>query len=135
MFAREYELIYIVRPDSPDEDLQKISDRTCKVITDASGTILDVDVWGKRKLAYEIEKFNKGHYTRVLFLTEPEVVAEVERTMRLDDTILRFLTVRLAERVDVDTRIAEYEQYKAEMASRVVESDEDDDFGDGDDLD
>jgi small subunit ribosomal protein S6 len=120
MYAREYELIYIVRPDSPDEDLQTIVDRTTGLIDKAEGTLLQVDVWGKRKLAYEIQKFNKGHYTLVRFLSEPEVVAEIERLLRIDDTILRYQTVKCSDRVHVESRITEYADEVAAAAARAA---------------
>jgi small subunit ribosomal protein S6 len=121
MFAREYELIYVIRPDVADEDTDKLVEKTSGIITDAGGSILQVDVWGKRKLAYEIQKFNKGHFTRLHFLADPTAVAELERILRIDDTTLRFLTVKLSDRVDVEARTAEVE---AELAAKASESSE-----------
>jgi len=119
MFAREYELIYVIRPDVADEETEKLVERTGKIITDAGGSILQVDSWGKRKLAYEIQKFNKGHFTRIHFLTDPTTVAELERILRIDDTTLRFLTVKLQDRVDVESRSAEV---AAELALKATDS-------------
>ncbi len=120
MFAREYELIYVIRPDVADEDTDKLVEKTSGIITDAGGSILQVDVWGKRKLAYEIQKFNKGHYTLVRFLSEPEVVAEIERLLRIDDTILRYQTVKCSDRVHVESRITEYADEVAAAAARAA---------------
>jgi len=106
MWAREYELIYIARPDLSDEELATIFDRTSGIITDREGHILTVDEWGKKKLAYEIRKYAKGHFVYVLFLGTPEMVDEVERTFRLDERLLRFLTVKLNDRVHVADRLA-----------------------------
>ncbi|MCO4771168.1 MAG: 30S ribosomal protein S6 [Deltaproteobacteria bacterium] len=106
MWAREYELIYIARPDLSDEELATIFDRTSKIITDREGHILTVDEWGKKKLAYEIKKYAKGHFVYVLFLGDPSIVDEVERTFRLDDGLLRFLTVKLGDRVHVADRLS-----------------------------
>jgi small subunit ribosomal protein S6 len=107
MYSREYELVYVVRPDVADADVEAIRERTSRIIGERKGHVLRVDDWGKRKLAYEIQKFNKGHYVLFNFLSDPEVVNEVERTLRIDDTILRFLTVKRGDRVEVDARIAE----------------------------
>jgi len=117
MYTREYELVYVVRPDLPDADVEAIRDRTQRIITDRSGHVLRVDDWGKRKLAYEIQKFNKGHYVLFDFLGESAIVTEIERTLRIDDTILRFLTVKRGDRVDVDVRIAEEETRRATQPS------------------
>ncbi len=106
MWAREYELIYIARPDLADEDLLKILDRTRGIITDRDGHILVEDEWGKKKLAYEIKKYAKGHFQYILFLGTPELVDEIERVMRIDDGCLRFLTVKVENRVNVADRLA-----------------------------
>ena len=107
MWAREYELIYIARPDLTDEELATIFDRTEKIITEREGHVLSVDEWGKKKLAYEIKKYAKGHFMYLLFLGDAAIVNEVERTMKIDDGLLRFLTVKVADRVLVADRLAE----------------------------
>ena len=112
MYAREYELTYIVRPDVSEEDVSTIQERTEKVITDRDGTLLKVDDWGVRKLAYDIQKFSKGHFVLLDFLGGAEAVDEAERTLRLDDKILRFLTVKLSDRVEVEARVSEMEALK-----------------------
>ena len=117
MFAREYEMIYIVRPDLEDGDISTIQERTEKVIEDQKGTLLKVDDWGKKKLAYEIQKFNKGHFVLINYLGNPEGVVEIERTLRIDDSILRFLTVKLGDRVDIDERVATEEARKIAAAA------------------
>jgi small subunit ribosomal protein S6 len=113
MFAREYELIWIVKPDVADEDVEAISTRTTKIVDERNGAVLDMDEWGKRKLAYEIQKFSKGHYMRMHFLAQPEDVAELERTLRIDDRILRFLSVKVVDRVLQEERANEFAALKA----------------------
>ena len=120
MFAREYEMIYIVRPDLEDGDISTIQERTEKVIAAQKGTLLKVDDWGKKKLAYEIQKFNKGHFVLFNYLGNPEGVEEIERTLRIDDSVLRFLTVKLEDRVDIDERVATEEARK--LATAAAES-------------
>lgn len=132
MWAREYELIYIARPDLSDEDLLKILDRTRGIITDRDGHILVEDEWGKKKLAYEIKKYAKGHFMYVLFLGTPEMVDEIERTMRIDEGCLRFLTVKVEDRVHVAERIAA--QAEADEA-KETEAGSDDDSEASDDSD
>lgn len=122
MWAREYELIYIARPDLTDEELATIFDRTSKIITDRDGHILTVDEWGKKKLAYEIKKYAKGHFVYLLFLGTPEMVDEVERTFRLDDGLLRFLTVKLEDRVHVADRLAAAKEAELVAAAAADES-------------
>ncbi len=113
MYAREYELIFIVKPDVTDEAAQSIVDRTSKIVTDAEGTVLNVDDWGNRRLAYDIKDFGKGHYFVLTFLGDSRAVDEIERTLKIDEQILRFLTIKVGERVDVEERKASEEARKA----------------------
>ncbi len=107
MYSREYELVFIVRPDVSDEDIETIKDRNSGIVGDLKGHVLKVDDWGKRRLAYEIQDYGKGHFVLVNYLGSTEIVDELERTLRIDDSVLRFLTVKLGDRVDVETRVAE----------------------------
>jgi len=122
MWAREYELIYIARPDLSDEELATIFDRTKKIITERDGHVLTVDEWGKKKLAYEIKKYAKGHFMYLLFLGDAAIVNEVERTFKLDDGLLRFLTVKVGDRVEIETRLAEAKEAELlKAAARTAE--------------
>lgn len=118
MYAREYEVTFIVRPDLPDDDTQNIRTRTAAIVDGQQGTLLKNEDWGKRKLAYEVQKCAKGHFFLFNFLGNPGMVAEIERTLRLDDQVLRFLTVKVADRVEVTARIAEEETRRAQAATR-----------------
>jgi small subunit ribosomal protein S6 len=123
MFAREYELIYIVRPDVAEEDLGTVQERTDKIIAERGGTVLKVDDWGSKRLAYDIQKHGKGHFVLFNFLSEPDTVTELERTLRIDDKVLRFLTVKVHDRVDVDTRVAKEEADREAAETAVVDAD------------
>jgi len=109
MYSREYELVFIIRPDVTDEDIETIKDRCARIISERDGNVLKVDDWGKRRLAYEIKDYGKGHFVLFNYLGSTEVVNELERTLRIDDSLLRFLTVKLADRVEVEVRAAEAE--------------------------
>ncbi|MFO0690735.1 MAG: 30S ribosomal protein S6 [Myxococcota bacterium] len=155
---REYETTFIVQPEISDEGAKAILARLDGVLASAGSTRLMCEDHGKRKLAYEIKKFHKGHYYTLMYLDGGKVVPEVERVLRLDESILRFLTVQAAENVtDIEGRkaaaaAAEVEQAKraAERAAREAEEAEarreaeesgrslggdDDDFGGSDDRD
>ena len=107
MIYSEYETIYIVRPELPDEAMKAISDKISGIIEKGSGIVLTLDDWGKRKLAYPIKKNNKGHYVYFNFVGPSDLSGELERNLRIDDQLLRFLTVKLGVDVDVETRQAE----------------------------
>ena len=93
----EYELTVIIRPDLDDPATYGLIEKLEGVIQDGEGTLLDRDDWGKRKLAYAIDRHLKGHYVLLDFASGPGLVYELERRMRNEDAILRFLTVRVEE--------------------------------------
>ncbi|SRR6056297_2153418 len=92
---RNYESLYIVHPEVVGDELTALVDKFQKVLSDQNVEIVKLDNWGVRKLAYPIKKVERGSYVQILFSAGPEVVAEYERRLRLDEHILRFLTVRL----------------------------------------
>lgn len=119
---REYELIYIVQPDCSPEREKEIQTRVEQAITAGSGQILLWDDWGSRKLAYEIQKFNKGHYMLVSFLGGGQFIPEMEHGLRLDSDVLRFLVVKVRDKVlDLEARLAEAREEAAERARKREE--------------
>ena len=88
---REYELIFIVHPDLDETATNEVVDRVKSWITEAEGTINKVDPWGKRKLAYPIRKQNEGQYFFLLIEMNPISVAEIERSLRFLEPVMRFL--------------------------------------------
>ena len=93
---RSYELMFIVRPDMPEEDLNKLISTLESSVTSAGGTA-KTEVWGKRRLAYKVAKFHEGIF--VLFMIEGPgaVVHEVERRLRVTEQVVKFITVRMDE--------------------------------------
>jgi len=95
---RTYETLYIVRPDLSDEDVQAIADDITAQVSAAGGEVIKAETWGKRRLAYEVQKCSEGYYVLVRFTATPEFVAKLENHFRLTDTIIRFLIVHFDER-------------------------------------
>lgn len=91
---RNYESLYIIHPDVVGDELTAKMEKFQAVLTEQAAEIHKLDNWGTRKLAYPIKKVERGNYVQTLFCAEPEVIAEFERRLRLDEQILRFLTVR-----------------------------------------
>jgi small subunit ribosomal protein S6 len=102
---RHYETIYIVNPnldaDSLNEVVTKFSDLSKKL----KAYIVKVSEWGKRKLAYEVKRFDKGYYIVIDFCGLPEMVKELERNLKLDDRVLKYITVKIDEDVDPEDLI------------------------------
>jgi small subunit ribosomal protein S6 len=119
---REYEFVYVIQPDATAEREAEIHGRIDGVINDHKGRLLLRDDWGKRRLAYEIRKFQKGHYFQVNFLGQGKEVAEIERLMRIDADILRYLSVQANDDVkDIETRVVEAAKQAEEQARRRAE--------------
>lgn len=94
---RTYEVMYIGTPETPDEDIAKLNETIEKIVADAGGTVVKTDVMGRRKLAYSINKKNEGHYTLFEIEGSGQEIAELERRMRVNDTVMRYITVRVDE--------------------------------------
>ena len=94
---KRYETIYIANPNLEDDALKEVVAKFSDIIEKKKGSIVKIDDWGKRKLAYEVKRFDKGHYVLLDFCGLPEAVTELERNLKLDDRILKYLTVKIDE--------------------------------------
>jgi small subunit ribosomal protein S6 len=92
-----YESIFIVRSSLSDEDTNKLIDKTKSVLDRGGATLLKFENWGKKKLAYEVKRERKGTFVYLHFRSAGNVVSELERAYRLEDSVLKFLTVRLEQ--------------------------------------
>ena len=119
---REYETTVIVQPEISDEGIGSLRERLDGVLQNAKSVRLLYDDQGRRRLAYEIEKFQKGRYLMLHFLDEGQVVPDLERALRLEDSVLRFLTVQVSETVvDVEARVAEAAEQERIRAQKAAE--------------
>jgi small subunit ribosomal protein S6 len=91
---RDYEILYIVRPDVEETDLPDVTKRVETLIESLEGSIQNTNVWGKRRLAYEVDHLKEGHYVLTDFQIEPARVPEMEATLKISDTVFRHLIVR-----------------------------------------
>ena len=123
--SREYETIYILRPNTPNEGVAEVNTKVKAVIESLGGKILKVDNWGKRRLAYEVAKERKGIYLYWLYLAQPGVVEETERNLRMLDAVIRYLTVKVDEDVDVTARPSEIDDASYEKAAQTAADEED----------
>ena len=125
---RRYEQIYILRPSLNEEEITAVVDNTNKIICDEGGAIISGDRWGMKKLAYPIKKELQGYYVFCDFATTPAAVAEVERKFRIDDSVLKYLTVKLTDAISLeeisaaqDEAVAKANQLEAELAEESSE--------------
>lgn len=97
MDKRTYEVIFIVDPDAADDEVMRLSEGVQKIITGQGGSIVKTEMMGKRQLAYEINHKKDGTYVLLEVEGSGSEIAEVERRMRVNDQILRYMTVRVDE--------------------------------------
>ncbi len=92
---RRYELMLVLRPDTPDEQVQAIIDRSTRSVTGAEGQIIKVSPWGRRRLAYPIGQFREGSYFIILFEAPAPAVLELERGLNISEEVMRHLVTRV----------------------------------------
>ncbi len=97
---RKYETFFIVDPELPEETNSVLDSKIQTIVTSNGGEVLNYVPWGKRKLAYAIGKRTRGLYVLMEYVGGPQLVAELERNLRIDERVLKFITVLLDERYD-----------------------------------
>ncbi len=123
---RQYETTFILRPNLGEDQFTEIIERTCGIITGDGGVIIDTDRWGIKRLAYEINKEVQGYYVCLNYAAPGTTISELERIFRIDDRVLRFLTIKLADAIDADGITREQEGFaaRAEAETEQVEGEE-----------
>ncbi len=95
--SRVYEVMFIVRPDVADEDVDKLIAGFNTTVTNGGGTVKSAEKMGRRKLAYLVRTFNDGNYVLLTIEANGAVVAELERRLRVSEPVIKFITVRMDE--------------------------------------
>jgi small subunit ribosomal protein S6 len=115
---KHYETLYIVNPELDDENYKAVVDKFRDLIEKKKGVIVKLDEWGKQRLAYLVKKFDQGAYVLIDYCGGPGVTAELERDLKLDDRILKYQTVKLADEVDPQALLQKEEEAKKETAAK-----------------
>ncbi|MBS1809306.1 MAG: 30S ribosomal protein S6 [Acidobacteria bacterium] len=113
---RTYEVVFIAGPSTTEEDLNKLNSQLETVVADLGGKVTKTDVWGRRKLAYKIGKFDEGVYVVLYIEGTGHEIAEVERRLRVSDLVIRHLTVR----TDEDLKRAEKLKSRRKVSVRAA---------------
>jgi small subunit ribosomal protein S6 len=111
---RIYEELFIVRPNATEEEIDQAIEQIRQVVTGAGGTLDKVEKWGVRKLAYRVRKHEDGYYVLVQFSAPPDAVTEIERRLRVSDTVIKYLTVR------IDRKLKRLEKKRREREKRAA---------------
>ena len=101
---REYETIFLVKPDLTDDVVDRVKERVRGIVTREGGKLLRFTVWGKKKTLYPIAKQPRAIYVHTSFLGSSKLVAEIERNLRNYDEVTRYLSVKIADEIDPESR-------------------------------
>ena len=119
---KRYETIVIIDPDLSKEAEAPVFERVNDLIPQYEGFLIETDDWGTRKLAYEIKKKSRGHYVRFDFCGDGALIQEMERFFRIDDKVMKFMTVLLDKEADLDAIKAELAEKEAAEKQSAAES-------------
>jgi small subunit ribosomal protein S6 len=134
--VRRYELMLVIRPDAPDDKVAAVIDRTTRYLVAAGGQIVKVAPWGRRRLAYPIDRHREGSYHIIVFESPAEAIVELERSLQITEEVLRHLVTRaikpvrarrdaaaVGDDVDVDADLPPVEDEEEEdVVERIDES-------------
>jgi small subunit ribosomal protein S6 len=127
----------VIRPDAPDDKVSAVIDRTTRYVVASGGQIVKVAPWGRRRLAYPIDRHRDGSYHIIVFESPAEAIAELERSLQITEEVLRYLVTRAvkpvkarrdaaaageAEEIDADLPPVEDEEEDMDVAERIDES-------------
>ena len=94
----KYEVLYIVKPTLTDEEVAAVAEKTKALVENMQGEVTKVEVWGKKKLCYEVKKFAEGYYVLMNMSATSEIVNELNRQFRISDTVIRHLLTKIEEK-------------------------------------
>jgi len=132
---RHYETLFIINPELTEEDTAAVVEKFSGILTDRGANMVKIDLWGRRRMAFLVKKFNKGFYVLFDYGADPAAVAEMERIFKIDEQILRFLTVKKADEFDAEAVARAQAEAEAKAAARAAREAQGEDEEDMDDLD
>lgn len=115
---RSYEIMFIVRPDVEEADLDKIIETYSGYVTGGGGTVKTTEKMGRRRLAYTVQRFNDGLYVLLIVDAPASLISEVERRLRVNEQIIKFITVRMDEE---DKRVAKIKKHRDAHVKRSAQ--------------
>lgn len=118
---RKYEQVVILHPDSSEDEQKNFFRKQKEILASFSGIINHLDTWGKRRLGNPIQRLTRGHYFHMTFEAIGDAISELERTMRINDRVLRFQHTRLDDRVSLAKFVEKFKDALVETANRERE--------------
>lgn len=121
---RHYETIYIMNPNLAEEANKEVVEKFSNLIQKHGGVVVKIDEWGSKRLAYQIKKNDYGVYVLADYCGGPEITAELERELKLDDRILKYQTVKLEDDADAEALLQREQEARAKQAPEEVREEE-----------
>ncbi len=121
---RRYECVMIIDPDVPDDEIRKLTDKYTELIKSRGGDVIKIEDWGSKRLAYLVGKRDKGRYFLFDFVGLPDVITELERQLKISDEIMKYLSVKLDDEVDLEAFKAAQEAKEEPPAPEPVPASE-----------
>jgi small subunit ribosomal protein S6 len=119
MEERQYDLIFICRPDSPEPDIDKIISTLEHAATEKGGKIEKTEKWGRKRMAYRVQRLREGYYVfMVVRSSHGEVVKELERRLKVSDAVIKYLTVRVDEELKRQEKLKRHREKRAARRPR-----------------
>ena len=116
---RYYETLYIINPNLAEEDYRVVVAKFTDAVEKNKGVVTKVDEWGKKSLAYDIKKFDKGFYVLLQYCGEAGLTAELKRELGLDDRVLKYQTIKLSDNADLEKLMPKPDPSEAEPVETV----------------
>ncbi|MDP2992204.1 MAG: 30S ribosomal protein S6 [Deltaproteobacteria bacterium] len=110
---RRYETIFIAKPNLSPDDLKNLADKMRDIMVQGGGQIVKFDEWGVKRLAYAVKKHNQGFYFFTDYAGAPALVKELERNIKIDDRVIKYLTVKIEDALHAESPQVEAEEEKA----------------------
>jgi len=132
---RTYETLYIIKPDVPEDEVQTLAKQLETLVASDGGEIVRSEIWGKRRLAYEVKKFSEGYYVLLRFTGNPGIVQRIESHFHLADAVIRHLLVLFDERtlrLEANQKKRKEAELRAAAANPRRRDEDSDDEDDGD---
>ncbi len=121
---RKYEIGFIINPEASEEDVKKITDVVVEIIKKSGGIVENVDEWGRRRLAFTIHKHNDGIYTFINAEFEGHVFFEIERRLKLTEKVMRFIILRLDDKLQKANRLTKKWKRVDRLAKKMPEGED-----------
>jgi small subunit ribosomal protein S6 len=120
VLMRLYETAFLIVPNLAEDETEELIQKMAAIVTDNKGEMVEIDTWGKRKLAYQIQKFDAAFYVFFHYRSEADVPTELERRFKQTETILRYLTTRMEEETKPRRKKARHSQPKEAAGERMT---------------